>query len=321
MESWKQLGRWISEHMVFIVPLCIVVGVLVPDLLIPLRPAIPTLFAIVTFQNALGNNLQSLRDTMRHPAPFLVTGVLVMIVAPILVRLIGGALFGGDPDILAGLVLEACVPVGATTVMWSSVYGGNVALALAVMLVTTTLAPFSIPATLSLLVGTSVQVDALGMIADMLYMVGVPALLGVMVNELSHGWGKERLSPAMAPLSSVLVPIIIATNATGISEFMLNLTPKLTFVAIFVGCLTLVSTQVGLLVARLMRQPRDVQVTMTFDCGIRNISAGAVLASAYLPPGSLFPVMIGTLFQQFIAAIMGHVLRRQAEEASPEEDA
>ncbi|MBR1828219.1 MAG: bile acid:sodium symporter family protein [Atopobiaceae bacterium] len=311
MDAWKRLGSWISRHMVFVVPLCIVVGVFFPHTLIPLRPAIPTLFAIVTFQNALRNDFKSLRDTFGHPQALLITLALVHVVAPLTISLVARALFGANPDTVVGLVLECCVPVGATTVMWSGVYGGNVALALAMMFISTTIAPFTIPWTLRLLVGATVEVDVVGMMGDMLYMVGIPAVAGVVFNEASHGWGKERLSPVMASLSSILVPIIIATNATGISKYVLNLTPWLVAVAAFVGMVTVLSVCMGLLVARLTRQPPDTTVTMAFDCGIRNISAGAVLAAAYLPAESLFPVMIGTLFQQLIAAIVGKTLQRR----------
>ena len=313
MQTWKRLGTWISAHMVLIVPLGIAVGVLVPQTLLPLKPLIPTLFAVVTFQNALGNDFDSLARTFRQPRALLMTLCLVHVVAPVVVRLVAGLLFGDTPDTLVGIVLEASVPVGATTVMWSGVYGGNVALALAMMFVSTTIAPFTIPWTLRLLVGTAVEVDVMGMMGDMLYMVGIPAIVGVVANQLSHGQGKERLSPAMAPLSSILVPIIIATNATGISQHMHNLTPRLVAVGCFVGCVTLCSLLLGGLVARATRQSHQTMVTMMFDCGIRNISAGAVLAAAYLPAESLYPVMVGTLFQQLFAAIVGRVMQRGGE--------
>lgn len=313
MEAWKRLGKLISANMVFIVPLCIVVGVLWPQMLMSLKPIIPTLFAVVTFQNALKNDVASLAGALRRPLPVFLTVLLVHVLAPVVVRLAAGAFFGDAPDTVVGLVLEASVPVGATTVMWAGMYGGDVALALTMMFISTILAPFSIPWTLKLLCGAAVEVDVLGMMGDMLYMVGVPAILGVACNQLSQGRAKERVSPVMAPLSSILVPIIIATNSTGISQYMLNLTPQLVAIAIFVACVTATSIVFGRSVARATRQPDDVTVTMMFDCGIRNISAGAVLAASYLPAGALFPVIVGTLFQQLFAGIVGKVMLRQTD--------
>ena len=314
MRTWKHIGSWIAKHMVVIVPLCLLVGVLIPRSLEPIKPAIPTLFAIVTFQNALQINPRGLRDTLARPLPLIVTLALLMVVAPIVACLLGTFFFGASPAVVVGLVLEYCVPVGATTIMWSGLYGGDVALSLAVMLISTVISPVSIPLTLRLLVGTVVEVDTLGMLGDMLYMVGVPAVLGVAVNGFTKGDWAMRAHDALAPLSRILVPIIIATNATGISEYVLHLTPELVAITAFVGVFTCASVGCGIGLARLFKQTREVELTMAFDCGIRNISAGAVLAAEYLPAESLFPVMIGTLFQQFLAALIGRAFQRKGSE-------
>ncbi|MCY9341001.1 bile acid:sodium symporter family protein, partial [Bacillus haynesii] len=44
--------------------------------------------------------------------------------------------------------------------------------------------------------------------------------------------------------------------------------------------------------------------------GMRNISAGAVLATGFFPPQVAVPVVIGMLFQQVLAALFGHLLAR-----------
>ena len=47
---------------------------------------------------------------------------------------------------------------------------------------------------------------------------------------------------------------------------------------------------------------------MAFGSGLRNISAGAVIAAQYFPGEVLFPVMIATLFQQMLAACYGKLI-------------
>ena len=59
---------------------------------------------------------------------------------------------------------------------------------------------------------------------------------------------------------------------------------------------------------------------MIYGSGMRNISAGAVIAGAYFPSEVLFPVMIGTLFQQILAAFYGSMVWRvQAAQMKKEE--
>ena len=49
-------------------------------------------------------------------------------------------------------------------------------------------------------------------------------------------------------------------------------------------------------------------------CGHEKYQCGAVIASAYFPGEVLFPVMIGTLFQQVLAASFGTWISRKKEE-------
>ena len=54
----------------------------------------------------------------------------------------------------------------------------------------------------------------------------------------------------------------------------------------------------------------DSGYTMTFCTGLRNISSGSVIASQFFPGAAIVPVMMGTLFQQVLAAIFGQVMQR-----------
>ena len=67
---------------------------------------------------------------------------------------------------------------------------------------------------------------------------------------------------------------------------------------------------IGWIIAILTRQNKEATVSMIYGSGMRNISAGAVIAGAYFPAETLFPVMIGTLFQQILAAFYGSMMRR-----------
>ena len=58
----------------------------------------------------------------------------------------------------------------------------------------------------------------------------------------------------------------------------------------------------------MMHQDREKQISMMYGAGMRNISAGAVIAATSFPGEVLFPVMIGTLFQQVLAALYGKIV-------------
>ena len=308
--AWKGLGVFIGRHMVVIVLCCLAAGILLPQAFAPLRPAVPTFFAIMSFQSALGITLRGLTDAVVHPLAIVLTLVYVHVLSPLIAFLVGTALFGADSDLVVGIVLEYCVPVATSSIMWVAMYRGNLAIALATLLVSVFASPFAVPLTLHLLFGTVVEVNALGMVLDMLYMVVVPSVVGIVVNEATHGLGTRTLSASLMPLARLMLVVIIATNSSAISDFVFHLTPQLAGVLVFVGLFASFNFLMGAAFACVFRQRRERAVAMLFQSGMRNISAGAVLAMQYFPPASLFAVMAGVLFQQVLAALFGKVADR-----------
>lgn len=308
--AWKGLGVFIGRHMVVIVLCCLAAGILLPQVFAPLRPVVPTFFAIMSFQSALGITLRGLKDAVVHPLAIVLALVYVHVLSPLIVFLVGTALFGADSDLAVGIVLEYCVPVATSSIMWVAMYRDNLATALATLLVSVFASPFAIPLTLHLLFGTVVEVNALGMVLDMLYMVVVPSVVGIVVNEATHGLGTRTLSASLMPLARLMLVVIIATNSSAISDFVFHLTPQLAGVLVFVGLFASFNFLMGAALAYVFRQRRERAVAMLFQSGMRNISAGAVLAMQYFPPASLFAVMAGVLFQQVLAALFGKVADR-----------
>ena len=311
MEAWKRLGDAIGSHMMFIAPICVLAGVFLPEVFSVTRPAVPLMFAIMTFQGSLNNNLRSVAEVFRHPRHMLAILAVSLVVMPVASRLLSGLLFS-DPNIVIGATLEYCVPVAVVCFMWTSMYDGNLSLALATILVSTVLAPFTIPVTLKLLLGATVVVDVVSMMTNMVFMIALPALAGMLLNDATHGWGHERLSPAITPAVRILLMVILASNSTQMSDYVRHLTPELAGAALYILVFASCGFLLGMGLARLFGVDRATFVTMCFGVGMRNISAGAVIAAQFFPGEVVFPVMMGTLFQQMLAGIfagvMNHVL-------------
>ena len=312
MKTWQALGGWIGAHLAVLAPVCVAIGVLAPGIFGPVNTyAVPFLFACMTFQGSLSNTFRQVLDVFRHPLLMLLVIVSAQVVLPLVAYGLGLLFLAGSPEIVTGILLEYCVPVGVITFMWVGMFGGNTPLALGTILVSTLIAPFTIPLTLQLLMGTVIHVDAAGMMLSMIEMVGAPAVAGMLVNQLTHGWGSRVLSPAIAPAVKLFVIVIIISNSTGMSDYVLNPTPQLLAVAAFVLLFSSAGYLWGLGLALALRRSHPDAVTLSFACGIRNISAGAVIAGQYFPGTPvIFPCMVGTLLQQILAGANGSLLRR-----------
>ncbi len=310
MDKWKALGRFVGSHMPIIAPLCVAAGVLLPQVFVPMQKFVSPLFAFMTFQGSLNNDFKSVARQFAHPVDIIVILAVTMFAMPIGAYALANLLFAGDPNLVTGATLEYCVPVGVVSFMWCDMYAGDLSLALSTILISTVISPFTIPFSLQALLGATVEVDVLGMMSNMVFMIALPAIAGMLVNNLTYGWAQRKLSPALAPASKLVLVVIICANSSQMSDYMRNLTPQLVGMALFILLYATFGFLVGLVVARLRRLSQPKFVTSCFCTGLRNISAGAVLAAQFFPGEVVFPVMMGTLFQQILAGVFGSVMNR-----------
>ena len=304
--------------MAVVAPLCVLVGVLLPNQFMWMSPAVEFLFAFMTFQSSMGATSRQMADVLRRPKLLLGSLVVLMVVMPCLARVIGGLLLPSeDHDILLGVVMEYCVPMGVNGLMWTEIFTGNKSLSLAAVIISTVLSPVVMPLSMHLLMGASVQVDTLGMMKDLLIMVAIPAVAGIACNDLSHGKANAKVAPWIAPIAKVCLILVLVINSSHIAEPMRHLTPTLVLVAAFMLLISTSGYVIGYLVARLLGGDVSDSLTAGISSGARNISSGAVVAEMYFPDITLFPVMMGTLFQHLIAAGFGTVVRRLEARNTP----
>ena len=314
VQQWKRLGDVIGSHMMLIAPACVLAGVFFPEVFSVTRPAVPVMFAIMTFQGSLNNNLRSVVEEFRRPKHMLAILAVSLVVMPVASRVLSGLLFADDPNLVTGATLEYCVPVAVVSFMWTSMYGGNLSLALAAILVSTVLAPLTIPLSLKVLLGATVQVDVVSMMTNMVFMIALPALAGMLLNDATHGWGHRTLSPTITPAVRILLMLILASNSTQMSDYVRHLTPELVEVMAYILVFASSGFLLGMGLAKLFGVNRSTFVTMCYAVGMRNISAGAVIAAQFFPGEAVFPVMMGTLFQQMLAGVFAGVMRRMLGE-------
>lgn len=310
LDAWHSFGKFIGAHMAPIAVACVVAACAFPAQLSHLAPAVPWLFALVSFQGALTNKLRNLAQAVSRPVPMLLTIAFASGVMPVVAFLLAKALFGSNIHLVTGIVLEYSVPVAAISTMWISMFGGNVAEGLATLMVSSVLAPVTIPATLQVLLGHAVHVDAGPMMLNVILTVALPAVLGMGLNDVTHGWAARRFSPDLMPAARVAIVLVIASNATSAAPYLTNLTPRLVGVLVFILLFASTGYLAGLALARVAGQDVPGTVSMVFQCGMRNISCGAVIAAQFFPPAVMFPVVAGTLFQQVLAAAYGKVMGR-----------
>ena len=151
----KQIDRKLQKLMPFLTPSGVVLGVLFSQHLQPFAFLVPWMFGFMTFVGSLGSGLGEFVRSVTKPYQLIVTMIILHIVMPLIAFGIAKLLFPDDGYLVTGLLMGAVIPIGITSMIWVSVYRGNVPLTLSVILVDTMLSPFIVPFSLKLLVGAA----------------------------------------------------------------------------------------------------------------------------------------------------------------------
>ena len=308
MSPLEKLDAFLGKHMAVLIVAFVLVGITFPDVFSPINDHTVALFAFMTFANSLGGGFREMADVARRPLPVVVIFAILHVVMPLLALAAGKLLFPEAPLFTTGLVLEYAIPTGVASLLWVSIGRGNTSMCLSVVLLDTLLAPFVIPLTLRVLLGSVVEMDTASMVGNLMIMVAIPALLAMTLFQMTRGRVAATVKPRLAPFAKLTMLVLVLANATGCAPFLRDITPTLVKLICAVFALCLLGFFLGYQAARLLKADFPTAVTMSLNSGIRNIAAGSVLAIAYFPGDVLFPVAFSPLFLQATTAVIVKIL-------------
>ncbi|RFU64979.1 bile acid:sodium symporter family protein [Peribacillus glennii] len=314
-----KINKRLEKMMPLITPISVVLGVLLAEYLENYSFLIPWLFAFMTFAGSLSSNFATFKEAVTHPRPLIWAVFILHFVMPVWAWGFGHLSFSGDTYTITGLVLAMAIPTGITSFVWVSIYRGNIALTLSIILIDTILSPFIVPATLSFLVGQHVEMDVLKIMKGLFLMIVMPSLLGMALNQMTNGKVITVLSPALAPVSKISMALVVMINGAVVAPYMAEVDLQLIKIALAAFLIAFSGYLFSFLIGKLMRNDQETVIALTFSGGMRNISSGAVLAVSYFPAPVAVPVVMGMLFQQILASFYGLMLDRHFNKKIVEE--
>lgn len=306
----------LEKIMPLLTPAAILFGVMNEHRLVPLTWLVPWIFAFMTLIGSLKSNFRDLLIVLLKPQKLIILLVILHIVMPLIGWLAALIFFPDDPYTITGYVLLFAIPTGVVSVVWVSMYGGNIALTLALILIDTLLSPIIVPATLHLLMGASVEIQLWEMMKGLLWMVVLPSAAGMLLNQWSRGKAGTAYAPPLAPFVKVGLFIVVSINGASIAGYLKHPDSKLALIIAVTFVTVILGYVIGAVVSHRLHWDYENSVTVQFNSGMRNLSAGAVLAVKYFPPAVALPVISGMLFQQILAACSGYFIRGRVRSKS-----
>lgn len=305
-------NRWLGQRMFFITILAILIGFNIPLPKYLLSHHVTLVcFIYLTFITSLDVHFRDFVGILKKPS--LPIGMLVLIhgIMPIVAWGVGTLFFPSDFHIRLGFLISSAIPVGLTSIVWTGIAGGDVVLALVLVMLDTLICPLILPAFFAIVLGQSIELNYSQMVIELIFMVALPSLAGMLLNDVTKG-KLEGFSHSIGGLTAKLgVFFIILINAATIAPKIIWGISILKLLLVIL-LLMLSGYLIGYLASYALRErSRSTVITMVYNVGMRNINFGFVLAMTYFPTAVAVPVTLASVYNQPLASVVTWLFNRR----------
>lgn len=262
------------------------------------------ILGLIMFGMGLTLSAHDFRVVFSRPKDVLIGCLAQFTVMPILAWLLA-KLFALPDELALGVMLVGCCPGGTSSNVITYLAKGDLALSVGMTATSTVLAPVLTPMLVWLLAGTMVDVDTIGMLKSILYVVIAPIAGGLLCQKYIPQLTKKLVAylPAFSTLMIMMVVgIVVSHNASRLLAGGL-------LIVLVVMLHNLCGYGVGYLIGRMLQLKREKCIAMSVEVGMQNsglASSLAVLHFAAYPlatiPGAVFSVwhnISGALLAKF----------------------
>jgi BASS family bile acid:Na+ symporter len=278
-----------------------------PDVFSRVKPSvINPLLGVIMFGMGLTLRADDFRVVFSRPKDIIIGCLAQFTVMPLLAWALA-RLFALDEALTVGVVLVGCCPGGTASNVITYLAKGDLALSVGMTGVSTLLAPVLTPLLVLLLAGQTVNVDVVGMLLSILWVVILPIAAGLLVKRL---WPRQTAVatdylPALSTLAiCAIVLIVIAANASKLMSSGL-------IVILVVMLHNVGGLAVGYAIGALLGMPAAKRKAVSIEVGMQNSGLASSLATLHFAalPMATIPGAIFSVWHNISGAIVARIYR------------
>ena len=289
----KRLCDFIARWMGLLVVIVAAVSLLIPASFSWIDTwSINPLLGVIMFGMGLTLSPHDFHIVLSRPKDILTGCLAQFTVMPLLAWGLAWV-FALPKELALGVMLVGCCPGGTASNVITYLAKGDLALSVGMTAASTLLAPILTPLLVWLLAGTMVDVDTLGMLQSIVYVVIAPIIVGLLCQSFLPKLTKSVV-PYLPAFSSIVIAyvvgIVVSHNADRLLVGGL-------IVILVVMMHNLLGLSTGFLIGKLLHIAKPKCVALSIEVGMQNsglASSLAVLHFAAYPlasvPGAIFSV-------------------------------
>jgi len=219
--------RILIESYVFILILAIAVAILFPQNLKPIFVYVPLILSAILFLASIKLDPIQVFSEIRNIKLIFAISLFMMVVLPVLVYFIANFFI---PNYALALLLLTAMPVGMTAPLLTELAGGKVSFSLLFVVITSLIAPFTIPLVLKLLIGHDVSLSFVDMFIKLSTIIFIPFFLAQTIRFFFYRkihttfW---TFKPIAIVLLGFLIAGVVANQAEIITTNLISFFPAL----------------------------------------------------------------------------------------------
>ena len=250
------------------------------------------MLGVIMFGMGLTLSPKDFRIVFSRPKDILIGCLAQFTIMPLLAWGLVWA-FSLPKELALGVILVGCCPGGTASNVITYLAKGDLALSVGMTATSTLFAPFLTPLLVWLMAGTMVEVDTIGMLLSIVYVVIAPIIVGLLCQ---HFLSKltNRVVPYLPAFSSIaialVVGIIVSHNADRLLVGGL-------LVVLVVVLHNLCGLGLGYLIGRLLGLAEPKKRAISIEVGMQNSGLASSLATLHFAtyplatiPGAIFSV-------------------------------
>ncbi len=289
----KKVCDFIAQWMGMLVLLVGAVALFLPESFIWIETkTINPMLGVIMFGMGLTLSPKDFKIVLSRPKDILIGCLAQFTIMPLLAWLLTLA-FSLPKELALGVILVGCCPGGTASNVITYLAKGDLALSVGMTACSTLLAPIVTPLLVWLMAGTMVNVDTLGMLLSIVYVVIAPIIVGLLCQHFLPKLTKA-VTPYLPAFSSlaiaITVGIVVSHNA---DRLMLG-----GMIVILVVMLhNLLGLSLGFTIGRLLRLEKPKCVALSIEVGMQNSGLASSLANMHFAayplatvPGAIFSV-------------------------------
>ena len=287
------------------------------------------LLAVMLFIAAILTDIQRIRTVFQNPL-LLCLSIAAVWLGPALLAVVAGWVVPWAVDgqatvgLLVGLALVAAMPVANSSVGWTQGAAGNLALGLALVVISISLSPWATPQLLTWL-GMSLSPaerayceQLVTNFSGVFFIVWVllPTAAGLACRYLLK---PERVAPAANWLTlasgAALLILNYINSALALPKVRESPPALLAATAILAAALSIVGLASGWAIARVLRLPKETRSALLFGLSMKHTGLALILAAAVLhnQPLATLMIVLATLMQHLLAGTVHWRLQKEEE--------